>query len=296
MGEVKILEAQLKDATGDERLKVLIDLIISCMSVSSKKAIKYCEQAVEFQASSSSVEDRIKSFQLAAKTYMVSGDYKSASKHLIAAKDIADEFGDPDQIILVSIFQSEFFLRKGEYQNAVELLEKTVRKTGEIENGYILVSLLNHLGIAYDGLGKYDATLEYYFKALDEIEKSGTRAQCCSTHINIGNTYSKQDEFEKAYQHYTEAMQIAEELNNESFKSSCLSNIGGYYFYKEDYGKALGYFLDLEEIYKRRGFKTDLQDVQCNIVLPQLKLEFWDRNLRHFSQEKNDAQNAQKLH
>jgi len=31
-------------------------------------------------------------------------------------------------------------------------------------------------------------------------------------------------------------------------------------------------------------------------VLPQLKLEFWDRNLRHFSQEKNDAQNAQKLH
>jgi len=45
----------------------------------------------------------------------------------------------------------------------------------------------------------------------------------------------------------------------------------------------------------RTEYYNKLQGVRDN-VLPQLKLEFWDRNLRHFSQEKNDAQNAQKLH
>jgi hypothetical protein len=47
----------------------------------------------------------------------------------------------------------------------------------------------------------------------------------------------------------------------------------------------------------KKGFKfrrVYSHEVDC--VLPQLKLEFWDRNLRHFSLEKNDAQNAQKLH
>ena len=29
-------------------------------------------------------------------------------------------------------------------------------------------------------------------------------------------------------------------------------------------------------------------------VMPQLKLEFWDRTFSHFSPEKNDAQNAQR--
>ncbi|MBT3232374.1 MAG: tetratricopeptide repeat protein [Calditrichaeota bacterium] len=265
MDKVRRLEAALEGTFGDKRLKILNEMIRARIHFSAEKTIKYCEEAVVVQQKCTLINDRISTFRLVAGAYLGIGDNDNALKNISIAIEMAEECGDYDQILLVKTIQSEFFLRKSEFAEAIEVLEGFSDKINEVDDRNNVGSFLNHLGIAYDGLGKFDSALEIYFRVLKEIVLQEKNDLCCATHINIGNTFVNCQELEKAIHHYNEAMEIAEEMNNERQKCTCAFNIAGIFYYKGEYEKALDYYKKIEQSFKDQGHMADLQDVICNI-------------------------------
>jgi len=272
MEEVKKLEAELKGTSGDERLKILISLIKACSSFSSEKTTKYCQEALDIQENCSSTKDRINVFRMAARVNIENGDNDNAWKNIITAKEMAEEYGDFDQTLLVGLIQCEFLLRKSEYKETVDVLSEFSSQVEQAENQDNVRLLLNHLGIAYDGLGNYDYALESYFKVLDQIGVQEKNNLHCSTHINIGNTYTNCQELDKAFNHYNEALVIAEDLQDDGLKCNCMLNIAGIFYHKEEFEKALDCYEEIKQIYEKRGFMADLQSVFCNIGRTQAML------------------------
>ena len=134
----------------------------------------------------------------------------------------------------------------------------------EGEEGGLVATSYNNIGLVYDSQGDYAKALEYHQKALAIWEKlfGSEHPNVALSYNNIGSVYGSQGDYAKALEYFQKALAIREKVfGTEHPKVATSYNYLGYVYGSQgDYAKALEYFQKALAIMEK-VFGTEHPDV-----------------------------------
>ncbi len=149
--------------------------------------------------------------------------------------EIAEAFDDFARISFR--LQSHYQLR-GLYQRAFELNESVLEKN---INDKTNTDSLNNIGIILQTLGNYDQALEYLEKSLSITQRIGYLAGEGAALNNISQIYDSKGDYDTALNYLEQSLAIRQEIGDRQGEGITLNNIGQVYDAKRDYETALAY-------------------------------------------------------
>ncbi len=170
----------------------------------------------------------------------------------------------------------------GEYENAIELFNKAVNITDDIE---VKVRNLRRLAEIYQRKGDLDISLKVIITAKDLLENriSTERGRIL---VIEGNTQHRRGEFERSMSILSEAVGIFEQSGGERDLGNAIRSIGNIYLNKGEFDKALEHYersLDaMESIGDMMGIAGALNNmgiVYQDIGETERALEYYRRSL-----------------
>jgi signal transduction histidine kinase len=131
-----------------------------------------------------------------------------------------------------------------------------------------LGSAYNNLGIVYDKMGKFDASLQQYFTALMFYEKhSEDLFDVAMVLGNIGIVYKKQKAYEKVLEYYQKALAIYKQVGSEFGQTVTQGNIGSLLINLGQYEEAIKYSNTALKGYLELGYVRYESYMQRNIAV-----------------------------
>jgi len=121
------------------------------------------------------------------------------------------------------------------------------------------------IGNVYMDQGNYSQAINYYFQALEIVERTKDEKEIAHINANIGTFYYSQGDYPRALDYYFKALKINEAVRNKEDMPSILGNIGSVYDDQNDYSKALEYYFKAlkmdEELEDRKGIAINLGNI-----------------------------------
>jgi len=186
--------------------------------------------------------------------YVRMGDYENASELLGKSLRIAQGLHNKKAIAKAYHTIGSTNLNKGEFDDALKHLEMALKIRKEIDDARGQSASLNNTGVVYWNKGEIDKAREYYERSLEIDEKIGNKWGISTALNNIGLVHSEKGELDKALEHYGQTLEIDEKIGDKSGIASVLNNIGNIYNRKGEMDKAL-------EIHRRSlGLRENIGD------------------------------------
>lgn len=140
---------------------------------------------------------------------------------------------------LYNISQNES--NKGNYQEAIKLIQEAIVIENEFGDPSLLAMLNSRLAAIYYYLGNFPAALEYNLISLKARERINDKTGIFTCLVNIAGVQSTQKDFEKALQTLQKAYALSETMKDSVRMSVCFTNMGNIYLEMDD-PRALRYF------------------------------------------------------
>lgn len=248
---INLLKECLVLRTDDKRLSRILEQLAECYTSAGDLANAERTYKMLLDGKDASVEDRTRWMLDLAKIYTHLGEFTRADAVLSEAtrEDVHEQF-DTDialQTIATLIARGDF---AGTEQRALTLL----RRVGDMRDEPKLNSVFNALGIAAFHLGRHEASLFCFYKALRILQTSGGRHdQIISTLNNIGNVYGAQFRFEKAAEYWKQALAAATKTGALRQMAQITNNLGIASYSRGMYVEAMKYYKEAETLFKRTG-------------------------------------------
>ena len=148
---------------------------------------------------------------------------------------------------------------KGEYDKALDRLNKALTYLLPGRNLYAISSVYSTIGSTYYYLSDYRRSLDYHFKAL-KIRDSLEDGDKGGSYVNLGAVYSQMENYKKANEYQLRALKYYEEMKMDEGKAMALGNLSANYLEVKDYKKAMTYQLQsLELERKNKNQRTKLR-------------------------------------
>ncbi|MBK9733294.1 MAG: tetratricopeptide repeat protein [Chitinophagaceae bacterium] len=147
---------------------------------------------------------------------------------------------------------------KSEYSKSLDYFLKALDQVEEMKDRSGMARVLSNLGVVYWYQSDFPKALEYYFNALKIDDELGDKSGVARTLGNIGIVYNSQEDFPKALEYMLKANKIDEEQGNTSGIASNLGNIGEIYRSLSDYPKALEYETKALKLCEELGDKNGI--------------------------------------
>ncbi|HEV8483896.1 MAG TPA: CHAT domain-containing tetratricopeptide repeat protein [Blastocatellia bacterium] len=202
------------------------------------------------------------------------------------ARAIAERIGDKEGMADVSLGLGMIHRSQGNFNAALEDLEKCSTLYREVGNQEYLAFALDSIGTVHRKLGNYVLALEYSEKSLAIAEASGSRDASLSTLMNLGNVWYALGDFPRALEAYQKVLPIFEALNRRQGISYALSNIGNIYYVQGNYGGALELYQKSLAIEQSIGDQSGISSSLASIGFVHrqqgnydLALEFYQKSL-----------------
>ncbi|MBK8702641.1 MAG: CHAT domain-containing protein [Saprospiraceae bacterium] len=132
--------------------------------------------------------------------------------------------------------------QKGEYEQAIELLQKAVSITQKV-NSPDLGAAYNNLGLSYLGLGNCDQAVFYYKKSIAFLEKNQPdgAGRLAEGYIGLGDSYSCKGDFNLAIEAVENSIAILVKKfgENTPYLVYAYHSLGNIYSAAKDYKKAI---------------------------------------------------------
>lgn len=178
------------------------------------------------------------------------------------------------------------YYEAGEYTKAIDEYFK-VLKYFETENNLIeIAGTYNNIGIIFHrGESDYEKALNYYNKALEELEKlpdSLSGDLQLRLYTNIGLSYFEIDDFEKAESFFLSSIEGNKKLQNDHIQIVNQGNLGLVYSGMEEYKKAESFFNQAIALSEKIGDSFSLAINTADLgkmYLQMAKTRIPDRNL-----------------
>ena len=127
----------------------------------------------------------------------------------------------------------------GDYQKAIEYLEKSLKIAMEIGDRHVEGGAYGNLGNAYQYLGDYRKDIEYHRNSLKIAIEIGDRGREERAYVNLGNTYYSLGDYRKAIKYHEKSLKIAIEIGDRGGEGTGYGNLGNAYNSFGDYRQAI---------------------------------------------------------
>lgn len=172
--------------------------------------------------------------------------------NLIAIAIYADENGQADRTVLLSVILWPYFDHSTNYQNGLILHERAVRSAGPAESGQIL----GNIGVTYWRLGEFQRALEYHERALVPARDTGDLAGECRALNNAAMAYIRLGQLSKALDHQLIVLDLTRRLGDRQREATASTNIAVTYDHLGRYADALSHHKHSYAIARELGDRT----------------------------------------
>lgn len=173
-------------------------------------------------------------------------------------------------------------LVKGQYPNALEFYEKSLRIRQESGDSAKISDLYSNMGIAYARMDDQETYLSYLQKSLAIDREIGNEHMIAADYNNIGNVYLNTNEPEEAFNYYRKALEYSGNLSDSSLLYAIYGNLGNVYMQVEKYDSAMLYSQQAIQIAEYSRNKNELGTAYRNHALLYKKLEQYDLAISYY--------------
>ncbi|RMH69857.1 MAG: hypothetical protein D6675_11340 [Gemmatimonadetes bacterium] len=216
--KIRLLEAQLPELIGKEKINALNELCFFYATRSTDKALQYGSDA------------------------------------LLLAQEENDPVGEAEALSKNGIIY--FYL--GDFDQSLRYFLDSLKRYESLEHKLGIAKTLLSIGNVYSRLSNNELALEYYQQSLVISEALNDPVGIASCYQNIGLIHDNQEEYNLALEYYTKALQLSEKLNDTEKVAKLLNNIGLVYEHLSDDQKALEYYQKSLEICESVADKAGL--------------------------------------
>lgn len=132
---------------------------------------------------------------------------------------IADEYSSTDAGSLASYYAGTIYLKKGEYQRAIEYL-----KNADLDDKIIGAMAKGSIGDAFVEIGDYDKALSYYSDAISHSDNNLTAPMYLK---KAGLVYEDQGKYAEALENYERIKEDYPKSNEARSIDSYIARVGG---------------------------------------------------------------------
>jgi tetratricopeptide (TPR) repeat protein/CHAT domain-containing protein len=229
------------------------------------------------QKSQSDVWVEMEAFEL----LMEAEDYEDAASLLAGATELLDRWGfgrflesqyghvmskvgKEARAVLLHNY-GVFLQDRGEYEEALEKYEQSLRIKEGLGNRAGVASSLHQIGNLHYLRGDYDEALEKYEESLGILMELGNRAGVAISLHQIGNLHYLRGEYDEALEKYEESLGILMELGNRAGVANSLHQIGMIHQERGEYDEALEKYEEslriAEELGDRAGVAISVHQI-----------------------------------
>ncbi len=187
---------------------------------------------------------------------------------------------DPDRIAKLYQETGVIYLRKGEYEKAIEILNDGLSLAGKPQSSNIASELNTTLGWVCQRKRDYSQAISYFQKSIETLKKHASR-ELGLAYNGLGVVYWELGEFSKASSSYQKSLAIFEELEDEKSLATVNMNLGLLARNKGNPKEALNYFEKALPFEEKQGNIASLSFLYNNLALAYENLYEWDKSLEH---------------
>ena len=211
-----------------------------------------------------------------AEAYQQMGEYEKALETVKNAEKIAD-ISEKGRLM---ILEGSILYRKGEYDHAMEVLERALRFLEEHGNERDMASAIRSIGNIHYARGEYEKAMEYYQRSLS-VSGEDLPGKAMSFN-NLGVVNVKLGNYDEAAEYFKQALKIRERTGDQWGIAMFLSNLGVVHSESGDYEKAMHYFQRSLKIRERIGDRWGEAMSLNNIGLIHLEKGEYRKAVEHF--------------
>ncbi len=287
LGDIYTLKAVYPEAIKYyEAMKNISPDLVSQATAQRKKAMVYFHQSKYDTAlgildevekllkeeSQDSLIEKAEISQSRGAIYQTEGNLSLAQSEAEKALSISDRIKDEIRAgqIKVKCLNNlgSIWRQKGEYDHAVEILQKSIEILEKLNLKQLLARTVNQLGVVYHVKGDYHRAIEFNEQALKIIEEIGDKLMIAGVSGNLGVIYAYLGEIEKALEFHKKHLKIAEEIGDRRGIGMAYNNLGRIYAgSRERHALARESFQKALEIFEEIGDKTAISAALGNLAI-----------------------------
>ena len=241
-GQVRIdsLLVEMNKLKADSlKVKSLLQIAESYISVNPKKSYQYANAAIELSKS-------LKWFKGISKSYYTLGaiySNDSQFKKSIENNDISLKYTkNPLQILNALHSNSINYYKMNQYQKAIEILNNCIKLSKENNLKRVEINSYMTLGNIYSHLKSNQKAIEYYKTSNKIAESIKDNYTVYLTHLNIGYAYKESKKFDLAINSYKKAILNCKENKNYLDLSDAYGHLGSCCIAAKKYQEAIQNF------------------------------------------------------
>ena len=158
---------------------------------------------------------------------------------------------------------------------------------------FIISSIYNQLGNAYQPLGQYQKAIIFHEKALDIFRKIGDRQGEEYCLGNLGITYQSLGQYQQAITYHQQALDISREIGDRRGEGSCLGHLGIIYNCLGKCQKAITYYQQALDISREIGDRQGEGNSLGNLGITYQSLGQYQEAMTYHQQSLNIKGNRQ---
>ena len=212
---------------------------------------------------------------------MRKGEYAEAKAILTKSLDVAEKLSNNWEIGRVEHIFGSTLLYEGDYETALEHLQKAQNFRKEAGDLSGESATINNIGNIYAGKGEYKDALEYYETAVEITKKLGNKMGVANTLANIGSIYIEIGELDTAIPPLVKSIEIEKQIGDWRGVAISLVNLNVAYYKKGELDKALKIMTEAKELCLKYDFKYVIIYVYNGLCELNLKLNKLDEALKN---------------
>ncbi|GAA5026916.1 hypothetical protein GCM10011506_13040 [Marivirga lumbricoides] len=284
--KVDKLHELLSHSEGEERVRILHELILELWLTNPVKAEEYAFNSIELSKKLNNKELQSISLRLLGGVYTYKGNYDLSLSYTMNSLELA--YQTADTVIISSALNNLGFIHYnlGNYSEAFDNCYRALKLKRKIKPDYSLSYVLNNVGLIHLKFKEFNTAENYFTEALElsrAINDMNTLAYSLS---NVGHTYLAQDKFTEAENYFKQSAEIAKKYNYKKWQAMAYSGLGKTYFHTESAAISKAQFMQAlhlrEEIKDLKGISEIYYYLsKMNSISSELDSAFYYLNISH---------------
>lgn len=206
-------------------------------------ASSYYKYANKWAVKGGLLAEQIKSFGNLGLVYSSLDNFDTSSHYYLKAISLAKENGYNKLYVRNILNLSYIYNQKGEYADAIELLEEARVKSELINDEELNALLYGAFGSVYYFLGDLNKMKYYYQRAINYYKKIGNYSVMTVLYMNIAESFSSiTQNYDSSAYYFNKAREISVPQNQDNVTQLIDLTRGNHYYENEAYDSAVYYY------------------------------------------------------
>ncbi len=281
---IEALEKEVEDASGAERIELLIKMSERESGFDAKKSLELASEAVSEAEAFGDAHLLIDARNQLGYVHIVLEDFESASAAFQASYAEALPLGYNKGAAFSQNGYGLLWSSVGDYTKALENFDQADELFSKAAYDLGTAFTMNNRGTVYDALGNYKLALDQYIEALGIYEENDKQEEIAVTYNNIGSINVKMGNIEDALEYYTMSYEINETLGRTIDMAYSLNNIGTLYSNLSYYDEALSMFNSTYDLASQADNKGLAATALFNMASAHEEMGNFDDALENYSE------------